>query len=189
MSLIDFIKANPDKTDAEVLMDRNVRNVLLRTTYWLTYGKLTVDFGIDAARAMASVVNFLSQFDPLVGKFDTSLCNDGVDLSLDLTQTTVSAMVNSVPDDNPAKAAMLELLPDLLAKGQRYVSAAEVDTGRSETQADVDTARATIAERERASQISALRNTWMSVHGDVLERINAYTLATFDEIKTFVNGR
>lgn len=206
MNLTDYIKANPTASDAEILAARNAESIILPPEpYEVTYFLIADDKYFDPdpqvrfqmfATLPAVMEAAIAQGGEMAAAIrvvhERLTSREGMDLSNATVQAGIQQIGSSILaelTDGPA-ALVQTILAKMRDKGQSMmVSEAMQSTGRPETQADVDAARAELVEEAKAANRSMLRAWWLGLHGDVMAAIEANRFTGVEDLKAMVAGR
>lgn len=94
------------------------KNIVVKTTYFLTCNQINLLLPFNEARAFAATLKALADADPWFARLQDTLCGTGVDLSLDQSQTLLDQFA-AAGYFAPELCAMLKSL------GVRHISLLE----------------------------------------------------------------
>lgn len=173
MTLMEFIRANPELDDVEILAERNAPVTTANTNddRWLTWNRIRLLL-VDQPTVLTSFAEALDSATELSAVVkndrDRIVNGPGIDMALPLSQAGVQAMVGSLIDQ---------------ATADLFKSIGFTKTSRNETQADIDAARAAIGAEQAREWFNnrAVRANERISQGGSLEQIKGDVLAIVSE--------
>jgi hypothetical protein len=163
MNTTQLIPLLIDGETAEQAHERlTAKSIAVRTPFFLTANQLILLLGPDAARDICRNLILAAQSDPLLDPIYKTLCNQGVDTSLDVTQQMIDKFMIQGLVTLPQATA-------IKATGLRWVSPLE-QAGINDD-VTLEDVTAAMAERDRLLSITLLDNASAARRNDEIGKI------------------